>query len=221
MKKLNIQVFTFNPFQENTYVLYDDSCEAAIVDAGCLFPHEQAALQRFIADHGLHVARVLNTHLHLDHQFGNRFVHDTWGIAPEAHRQDEFLIGTLPLQAQAFGLGGQAGEAQPLARYIDDGETITFGHTTLTALHVPGHSPGGLAFYQPEEGVLLSGDTLFRESVGRTDLAGGDHPTLLRSIADRLLTLPDATTVLPGHGDRTTIGHERLHNPFLQPGMLP
>lgn len=218
---MNIQIFTFNPFQENTYVLYDDSHEAAIVDAGCLFPHEQAELQRFVTDQNLHVARVLNTHLHLDHQFGNRFVHDTWGISPEAHRQDEFLITTFPLQAQAFGLGGQAGEAQPLRSYIDDNEAITFGHTTLTALHVPGHSPGGLAFYCAAEGVLLSGDTLFRESVGRTDLAGGDHSTLLRSIATRLFTLPPDTVVLSGHGDRTTIGHERQHNPFARPDALP
>lgn len=215
---MNIQTFTCNPFQENTYILYDESKDALVIDAGCLFPQEQQEIKDFIIDNGLHVTRVINTHLHLDHQFGNKFLSDTFGVAPEAHESDEFFIAAFPLQVQAFGLSGLvAGEAQPLKGHIADNEIITFGHTSLTAMLVPGHSPGSLAFYNAEEGVLFSGDVLFRESIGRSDLAGGDYSTLLHSITSRLFSLPDATIIYPGHGENTTIGHEKRNNPFLQP----
>ena len=211
---IKIKIFTFNPFQENTYVLYDDTHEAIIIDAGCLFEKEKSQLKDFIKENQLVLKRVINTHLHLDHQFGNKFIHETYGIAPEANELDEFLINYYVQQTQAFGIPN-AGAAQPLKGYIEDNEVISFGHSQLRAILVPGHSPGSLAFYDEKEGILFSGDVLFHESIGRTDLAGGDYSTLIKSITERLFTLPDNTQVYPGHGDITTIGYEKQHNPFL------
>ncbi len=211
---IKIKIFTFNPFQENTYVLYDDTHEAIIIDAGCLFEKEKSQLKDFIKENQLVLKRVINTHLHLDHQFGNKFIYETYGIAPEANELDEFLINYYVQQTQAFGIPN-AGAAQPLKGYIEDNEVISFGHSLLRAILVPGHSPGSLAFYDEKEGILFSGDVLFHESIGRTDLAGGDYSTLIKSITERLFTLPDNTQVYPGHGDITTIGYEKQHNPFL------
>lgn len=211
---MTIKIFTFNPIQENTYLLYDETNEAIIIDCGCLYDAEKQQLKKFIEDNQLTLKRVINTHLHLDHQFGNKFLFDTYRISPEAHQEDEFLIELFPLQAQAFGFTN-ADPAQPLKSYIADNEIVRFGNTELKAVHVPGHSPGSLAYYCGKEGVLFSGDVLFHESIGRTDLIKGDYATLIRSITERLLTLPDSTQVYPGHGDITTIGYEKQYNPFL------
>lgn len=211
---MNIKIFTFNPFQENTYLLFDETNEAIIIDAGSLYDVEKQELKSYFEKNNLTLKRVLNTHLHLDHQFGNKFVFDTFGIAPEAHEKDEFLLENYPFQTQAFGLAN-AGEAQALKRHIEDNEKIRFGNTELTAILVPGHSPGSLAFYNEKEKILFSGDVLFLESIGRTDLAGGNYATLIKSITERLFTLPDSTVVYPGHGDSTTIGYEKTHNAFL------
>jgi len=211
---MNIKIFTFNPFQENTYVLFDETNEAVVIDAGCLFVEEKQELKRFFEDNNLKLKRVLNTHLHLDHQFGNRFLFDTFGVAPEAHKEDEFLIELFPMQARTYGFEG-AGEAQALKNYLEDNEKITFGNSELTAIHVPGHSPGSLVYYSQKTGVLVTGDVLFLESIGRTDLPGGNHDLLIKSIREKLFTLPDATVVYPGHGDSTTIGYEKVHNPYF------
>ena len=211
---MNIRIFTFNPFQENTYLLSDETNEAIIIDAGCLHNTEKQELKKHIEENNLKLKRVINTHLHLDHQFGNKFLFETFGIAPEAHEKDEFLLESYLAQSRTFGFEN-AGEAQALKTYIRDNEKITFGSTQLTAIHVPGHSPGSLTFYNEKDGILFSGDVLFLESIGRSDLAGGNHGTLIKSITERLLTLPHSTIVYPGHGDCTTIGHEKNHNPFL------
>ncbi len=211
---MEIKIFTFSPFQENTYVLYDDTNEAIIIDAGCLYDREKQELKEFIRQNDLTLKRLINTHLHLDHQFGNKFIYDTFGIAPEAAKEDEFLLQTYAVQARTFGCSDTE-EAQPLKAYISDNDKITFGNTELTAIQVPGHSPGGMAFYKEKESILFSGDSLSLESIGRTDLAGGNHATLIHAITNRLFTLPDSTIVYPGHGDSTTIGYEKIHNPFL------
>jgi len=211
---MNIKIFTFNPFQENTYLLSDETNEALIIDAGCLYDAEKQELKRYLEDNNLTLKRALNTHLHLDHQFGNKFVFETFGVAPEAHESDAFLLDNYPIQTRAFGFEN-AGEAQPSKGYILDNDKIRFGNTELTAILVPGHSPGSLAFYNEKEGILFSGDVLFLESIGRTDLAGGNYAALIKSITERLLTLPHSTVVYPGHGDSTTIGYEKAHNPFL------
>lgn len=211
---MTIKTFTFNPFQENTYIVHDETNEAAIIDAGCLFDVEKVQLQKYISDNNLTVKRVLNTHLHLDHQFGNQFVYETYGLKPEANAKDEFLIQSFETQKKMFGLP-ESLKAQALGRYIEEGEEIHIGNIILKTFLVPGHSPGSIAFYSEKDGVVFSGDALFRESIGRTDLERGDYATLIQSITNNLFTLPDSTVVYSGHGEPTTIEHEKEHNPFL------
>ena len=211
---MTIKTFIFNPFQENTYLVYDETTEAVIIDAGCLFDVENQQLKCFIEENNLTLKHVLNTHLHLDHQFGNKFLFDTYGIAPEAGIADEFLIKNFAQQAKMFGLPADA-RAQPLGAYITDGQEIAVGNFCLRAIHVPGHSPGSMAFYNAEDSVVFTGDALFQNSIGRTDLEQGDHATLIRSILQNLLSLPDSTVVYCGHGQTTTIGNEKRFNPYL------
>jgi len=211
---MTIKTFTFNPIQENTYLVYDETNEAVVIDAGCLSEIEKRALKNYIADNNLILKRVLNTHLHFDHQFGNKFLYTTYGIKPEACKEDEYLLENVIAQTRSFGVEINE-EAQTIGDYITDGQDLKFGNTTLKALHVPGHSPGSMAFYAEKEGILFAGDVLFRESIGRTDLPKGDYATLILSITNKLLPLPDSTVVYCGHGPSTTIGFERKNNPFL------
>ncbi len=211
---MTIKIFTFNPFQENTYLLFDETKEAVLIDAGCITETEKLTLKRFIDENGLTLKRLINTHLHLDHQFGNKFVTDTFGLLPEANQQDEFLLANVVEQARSFGFSVEE-EAQALGAYINEGDEIKFGNCSLKAIHVPGHSPGSLAFYSEKEGVVFAGDVLFRNSIGRTDLPYGDYATLILSITKKLLPLPDSTVVYCGHGPSTTIGSEKSSNPYL------
>jgi len=211
---MTIKTFTFNPIQENTFLVYDETLEAVVIDAGCISKIEKRALQQYIENNNLILKRVLNTHLHFDHQFGNRFLFDTFGIEPEAGKEDEYLLENVIAQTRSFGMDVDE-EAQPLGGYITENQEIKFGNTTLKVFHVPGHSPGSMAFYDEKEGVLFAGDVLFRGSIGRTDLPGGDYATLIRSITEKLLPLPDSTVVYSGHGPQTTIGFEKKNNPFL------
>ena len=211
---MTIKIFTFNPFQENTYLLFDETKEAVLIDAGCITDTEKLTLKRFIDENGLTLKRLINTHLHLDHQFGNKFVADTFGLLPEANQQDEFLLANVVAQARSFGFSVEE-EAQALGAYINEGDEIKFGNCSLKAIHVPGHSPGSLAFYSEKEGVVFAGDVLFRNSIGRTDLPYGDYATLILSITKKLLPLPDSTVVYCGHGPSTTIGSEKSSNLYL------
>lgn len=211
---MTIKTFTFNPIQENTYLVYDETNEAAVIDAGCTSEIEKRALKNYIENNNLTLKRVLNTHLHFDHQFGNKFLFNTYGIKPEACKEDEYLIENFTAQTRSFGIAAND-DAQPLGSYIVDQQEIKFGNTTLIALHVPGHSPGSMAFYAEKEGVLFAGDVLFRGSIGRTDLPKGDYATIILSITQKLLPLPDSTVVYSGHGPTTTIGFEKKNNPFL------
>jgi len=211
---MTIKIFTFNPFQENTYLLFDETKEAVLIDAGCITETEKLTLKRFIDENGLTLKRLINTHLHLDHQFGNKFVADTFGLLPEANQQDEFLLANVVAQARSFGFSVEE-EAQALGAYINEGDEIKFGNCSLKAIHVPGHSPGSLAFYSEKEGVVFAGDVLFRNSIGRTDLPYGDYATLILSITKKLLPLPDSTVVYCGHGPSTTIGSEKSSNLYL------
>lgn len=212
---MNIKRFEFNMFSENCYVLSDADGEAIIIDPGCYSQQEQRQLDEYITDNGLRVTHVLNTHLHLDHIFGNPFVTRRFGVSAEACKEDEFLLPILDRQCRMFGLQENE-KSVPLGGYICDGDVIPFGHSRLTAIHVPGHSPGGMAFYSREEHCLFSGDSLFRGSIGRTDLERGDFETLRNAVTTRLLTLPDETDVYPGHGFPTTIGLEKQINPYLR-----
>lgn len=211
---MTIKTFTFNPIQENTYLVYDETNEAVVIDAGCLSGVEKLTLKGFIEDNNLVLKRVLNTHLHFDHQFGNKFLFNTYGIKPEANKGDEYLLENVIAKTRAFGVEIDE-EAQTIGEYIIDNQEINFGNSSFTAFHVPGHSPGSIAFYSEKEGVLFAGDVLFRGSIGRTDLQGGDYATLINSITKKLLPLPDSTVVYSGHGPTTTIGYEKKNNPFL------
>jgi len=211
---MTIKTFTFNPFQENTYLVYDETNEAVVIDAGCLQAGEKQVLTRFIEDNKLTLKRVLNTHLHLDHQFGNKFLFDTYGIAPEACVEDEFLLENVVAQARSYGFPVTE-EAQPLGAYITENQEITFGNSSLKAIHAPGHSPGSMVLYSEKDGVMFAGDVLFQGSIGRTDLPKGDYASLILAITKKLLVLPDSTVVYCGHGPSTTIGYEKKNNPYL------
>lgn len=211
---MTIKTFTFNPFQENTYLLFDETKEAILIDAGCITAAEKLVLKQFIDENGLVLKRLINTHLHLDHQFGNKFIFNTYGLKPEAGADDEYLLENVVAQAYTFGLAVDE-EAQTLGEYIIENQEVKFGNSSLKAIHVPGHSPGSMAFYSENEGVLFAGDVLFHGSIGRTDLPKGDYATLIQSITKKLLPLPDSTVVYCGHGPSTTIGNEKKNNPYL------
>ena len=211
---MHIKSFQFNPFQENTYVLSDDTGEAVIIDCGCLSSGEYERLTLYLGAEKLQVKRLLNTHLHLDHSFGNYMAAHALGILPEAHQADEFLIGQLIAQSQVFGIQGIIRE-QPLGGYLQEGDVVSFGRTQLEVLHVPGHSPGSICFYCRAENVIFVGDVLFAGSIGRTDLPRGNYAQLITGIQRKLLVLPDETIVYSGHGPTTTIGNERVNNPYL------
>ena len=209
----HVQVFEFNPFAENTYVVYDESGECIIFDPGCYTPEERHMLQSFIEKNQLRVVRLINTHCHLDHIFGNNFVHKTWSLLPELHRAEMPVLKQYPAICMYYGVPA---ESSPMPeRFIEAGDTVAFGQTRLEVMLTPGHSPGSLSFYCRESGFVLSGDVLFMESIGRTDLPGGNSDTLLESIRSQLFTLPGETLVYSGHGPTTTIRHEKEYNPFL------
>lgn len=212
---MKIKRFEFNMFPENCYVLWDDTQEAVIIDPGCFYEDEKQALKGFLQGLELNVRHLLCTHLHLDHIFGNPFLLRELGLKAEAHQADEFLLGEAAKQSRMFGFKTQEAPV-PLGGYLNDGDLITFGHTQLEAIHVPGHSPGSLVFYCAADGCMFSGDVLFQGSVGRADLFGGNFDTLIDGIRSRLFVLPPESVVYPGHGNPTTIGTEMAENPFFR-----
>lgn len=212
---MNIKIFEFNPIAENTYILYDDTKECVIIDAGCFYPDEKQQLLNFILDNDLIVKHLLNTHLHFDHVLGNKFVADQFHIQPTANKEDTFLLEAMPIQMQMFGFR-ESEEAPAIGTYIRENDIIQFGKQKLIVLEVPGHSPGSVVFYSEEGNCVFVGDALFRNSIGRTDLARGNQQQLVDAIKSKLLSLPPDTIVYPGHGPQTTIQYETANNPFLQ-----
>jgi hydroxyacylglutathione hydrolase len=209
---VHIQSFTFNDLAENTYVVYDDTKTCAIVDPGCYEQHEQETLSAFIEDHALQVTHLINTHAHIDHIVGNHYVKTTYSVQLALHQQEVPILQTATQYASGYGFTAyQPIEAEKL---LTTGDTIQVGDMILSVLHVPGHSPGHIALYNQKAKVCLSGDVLFRGSIGRTDLPGGDHALLLQSIYQQLFPLGDEVVVYPGHGPTTTIGKEKRNNPF-------
>lgn len=210
---IKVKQFTFSPVQENTYVLYNEQNKAIIIDAGCYFSAEQETLKDFINDTQLEPIRLLNTHCHLDHVFGNKWVSETWNLELWLHAGEEQMLQLAPLSGEKWGLPFQNYRG-PL-HFLEEGDTIILGDDELSVILTPGHSPASICFYCEKQKILIGGDVLFRESIGRTDLPGGDHETLLTSIREKLFVLPDDVLVYPGHGIPTTIGYEKAHNPFL------
>ncbi len=210
-----IKIFTFSPFQENTYILVSSSRDAVVVDPGCFYPDEEKTLLDYLAQNKLKVIRLLNTHAHIDHIFGNALVSHEYGILPELHELEVPMLTMAPSICEAYGINMPAPSPVP-SNYIKPGDRIEWDGFSLEALFTPGHSAGSLSFYDSMNGFVLAGDVLFRESIGRTDLPGGDYDTLIRSVKEVLFTLPDDTVVYSGHGPQTTIGYEKRNNPFFQ-----
>jgi len=209
----SIHAFPNNPYQENTYVLYDDSGECAIIDPGMYTAAEQNAVVNFIKQHNLKPVLLLNTHCHIDHILGNKFVFDQYGLKPQFHEGELAVIEAMPVWAQQSGIRY---ELSPLPEvYLPETGSISFGNTTLDLIFAPGHSPAHLCFYDKADNLLIGGDVLFRGSIGRYDLPGGNQAQLLKNIEEKLFILPDECVVYPGHGPETTIGYERENNPFF------
>jgi len=207
--------FTFNPVEENTYLLWDEeTLEAAIVDAGCWTQREEQLLAETIKAQRLKPRYALQTHSHFDHTFGLPFVYRTYGIKPICQVDDAITYKQMPKMAQQFGLNIQE-EMPPIERLLNDGDKLSLGKSSISLIHTPGHTPGSSAYYIPDSNLLFSGDTLFKQSIGRTDLPGGNFNAELDSIRNKLFLLPDDTIVLSGHGPTTTIGWEKQHNYYV------
>lgn len=212
---LKIAIFQFSLFGINTYVVYDeDARECAVVDPGMVNVSEEEVLRSFVERNSLKVTHLVNTHLHIDHAIGNKWVSETFGVDCEANPADAPLGIQLTTQASMFGLPMDV-DGVKICHPLADGDVVKVGSGELKALHVPGHSPGGIALYDAADGFLISGDSLFQGSIGRTDLMGGNMTQLLSGIREKLMTLPDSTIVYPGHGPSTTIGSEKRNNPYL------
>lgn len=209
---LQLQSFVFNPLQENTYVLFDETKECVIIDPGCYEREEQYDLADFIETNQLKVVKLFNTHGHVDHVLGNAFVKETYKTKLYIHEQDAATLKAVKVYAPHYGFF-QYQEAEPDI-YLKEGEPVAFGNQSLEVLFVPGHAPGHIAFYHAASKTLIGGDVLFYNSIGRTDLPGGNYDTLINSIQQKFFTLPDDVTVYPGHGPETTIGYEKKNNPF-------
>lgn len=210
---LKIKQFTFNPVQENTYVIFNDKGACAIIDPGCYFEYEYKELTDFIDSNKLAPNYLLNTHCHLDHVFGNKTIAEKYGLKLHMHPLEKKVFDFAPASGEMWGLPlvNYAGEIV----YIDESSVIALGDDELSIRFTPGHSPGSISFYSSVEGFLVAGDVLFRSGIGRTDLPGGDYDVLIASIRSQLFTLPDETVVYSGHGPETTIGYEKKSNPFL------
>jgi len=210
---LKIKIFTFNPFQENTYLLFDDTKKGVIVDPGCSNSSEEKELSRFIEENQIEVVHILNTHCHIDHVLGLDFVCDKYKLPVQFHKDDLPVLEAVPNYASMYGFSVPAFGGE--MKFIKEGDVISFGETKLDVIFAPGHAPGHVVFVARKEKVIIGGDVLFYSSIGRTDLPGGDHDTLIKSIKTKLFPLGDDFTVYSGHGQKTTIGFERKNNPFL------
>lgn len=211
--KTDIAVFCFNPFQENTYVIAHSDKSCWIIDPGCYTLQEQKILANYIQQHNLNPVRLLNTHCHLDHIYGNKFVADEYGLELGIHEKEIPVLNAAAMGARLFG-AKIPDKCEP-SYFIKEGTEIALSDCSFEVLFTPGHSPGSICFYNKEEQYAVVGDVLFNGSIGRTDLPGGDYQTLIHSIKSKLLTLDDNTVIYNGHGPSTTIGSERRTNPFL------
>lgn len=212
---MQVAIFQFSLFGINTYLVFDPSTkECAVIDPGMSNPEEEESIENFIAEKGLHLSQIINTHLHIDHVAGIPFLQRRFGSPLLAHESDKYLADGIEDQARMFGLNLSLDNIE-ISEYIKAGDKIKIGNGTLEVISVPGHSKGSIALYDREGGYLITGDALFRGSIGRTDLPGGNYRELINSISNELLKLPDETIVFPGHGPSSTIGEEKRTNPFL------
>lgn len=210
---LHVKSFTFNPFQENTYLIHDDQGIAALIDPGCHNASERNELESFVTSNGLKVLHLLNTHCHIDHVLGNAWAKKRFGIPLWIHPSENPVLKSVEVYAPNYGFQGF--EPTEADHFLEEGELFKVGEESLKILFVPGHSPGHVVFYHEASGQCIAGDTLFRGSIGRTDLPGGNPDLLLEKIKFQLFTLPANTVIYPGHGPETKIGYEKIYNPFV------
>lgn len=211
---IKIKQFTFNPVRENTYILFDETNDCVIIDPGMYDSDEQNIFYRFIKDNNLNPVLLLNTHCHYDHVFGNKFVFDNWSLKPQFHKGELIVLQSIPGYVPQMGLNYELSPEPEV--FLPESGSMSFGSSVLELIFAPGHSPAHLCFYSRADNFLIGGDVLFYNSIGRTDLPGGNHSQLINSIRQNLFILPDDCEVFPGHGPATTIGFEKQHNPFLQ-----
>lgn len=217
---MKIKTFEFNPIFVNTYVLYDDTKECVVIDASCFYPDEKDTIFNFIVDNELTPKMLINTHLHFDHIFGVNYLASEFNLKFGAHKDDLYLVEDLQNQLRMFGVDSDSVTKPNIDVLLTENDVIKFGNQELKILHIPGHSPGSLVYYNEKAGTLFTGDVLFRQGIGRTDLPGGNYRHLLDGIKTKLFTLPDETVVYPGHGPASTIGFEKANNPFLGMDIL-
>jgi glyoxylase-like metal-dependent hydrolase (beta-lactamase superfamily II) len=209
----NVKIFQFNPLQQNTYLMYNEDGDCIVVDPGCYTDKERDQLKGFIDAKQLKPVMLINTHCHLDHVVGNKFVHETYGLELHIHEGEKQVLEMAPTSGLMWNLPFD-NYAGPI-HFLDENSHLTLGDEAIQVLFTPGHSPASISFYVPQSGFVIVGDVLFRESVGRTDLPGGSPAVLVKSILEKLYSLPDETIVYSGHGIPTTIGHEKVHNPYV------
>jgi len=210
---ITVKTFICNPFQENTYILYDETGECVIVDAGCYTPDEQESIDNFIAGNNLRPVKLLNTHGHIDHIAGIEYLSKKYKIELYMHADDVDNINRSVAMGAAWGFNIQVPSCE--VNFVEGNDNVTFGNSTLKVIALPGHTKGGVGYYNAEQKIIMVGDTLFRGSIGRTDLPGGDYETIIRSIIKNLLPLGDEVRYYSGHGESSTLGHERRYNPFV------
>ena len=211
---IQVKSFVCNPYQENTYILFDESKQCVIIDPGMYTGQEQNAVLNFIKNEQLNPVLLLNTHCHIDHVLGNKFISDTYGLIPQFHKGELPVLTAVPAYAPQMGIRY---EISPIPEtFLEEKGSISFGNSRLELIFAPGHSPAHLCFYSEADKILIGGDVLFYGSIGRTDLPGGNHTMLIKNIKEQILILPDDVTVYPGHGGETTIGFERSHNYYLK-----
>ena len=211
---ISVKSFEFSPFSENTYVLFDETLEAVIIDPGCLAQHEKEELKEFIVSKKLTVKALLQTHTHLDHVFGSAYVKRTFGVHMYMHKLETVILADVETRCKTWGIGGY--EPVEADIFLEEGDTFAFGNSSLEIVHVPGHAPGHIAFISHADKFIVGGDCLFHRSIGRTDFPFCSHEQLLNSIRTKFFTLPDDYVVYAGHMQATTIGDEKKYNPFLK-----
>ena len=211
---INVERFVCNMIEENCYVVNDETKECIIVDCGAFYPEERNAIVNYIKNNKLTPKHLIATHGHIDHNLGNNTIFDSFGLKVEVNGGDEKLMNKLSEQAQSVCGVTLDYDMPPVGKYLDDDDTITFGNHTFTILETPGHSPGSVFFYCENEHIAFSGDTLFKKSIGRTDLPGGSMFSMIQSLR-MIAQLPDNTIILPGHGQQTTMGWELSNNPYM------
>ena len=205
-----------NPFQENCFVVSDETGEGIIIDCGAFFNEERRALVNYIKDNGISLKHLVATHGHIDHNFGNNTIYEEFGLKPEVYRDDEYLMGKLNKQAVEFCNYDLGYEMPPVGKYLNKDDTITFGNHSFSVIPTPGHTPGSMFLYCEQEHLAFSGDTLFKMSIGRTDFELGSYNDIKTSLQKIAKLLPPDTTILPGHGPKTTLAYEMQYNPYMK-----